>query len=160
MTLNTPLTLAAVYSVKLARFMTLWIALFFVDKHLQLSFFRSDVLRQDNNNNNKLLLLMPYALLIDLAFMTLLLLVLLLLRSLFSPYDPSFVVDDALLKTLALDYVASSLAILALASLLARSFYCILSTQQRLHLPAVRALSSLLLLVSAILLAFPWFLLL
>lgn len=144
------------YGVKLVRAMVLWISLFVVEKVFQDSYVQQ-VLVQDGKPPN-LSMVIVYAVAVEGAVMMLLLAVLWLLMARYKTSNNTFVLDGRALVLCAFDYLASASAVLSLGALLGDA-----AQNGRLFryrhdgLRTIRALCNLLLGVSLVVVAVPFY---
>lgn len=103
------LVTGCVYLVKLLRFMVLWIALYVVEKVFQDAYVSRVFVRDGTPPDLRPLVI--YALLIDFVFFTLVMIIISLLIAQNGGKGSSYALDDNLLAVLAVDYVMSVVVI-------------------------------------------------
>lgn len=153
------LVTGCVYLVKLLRFMVLWIALFVVEKVFQDAYVSRVLVRDDAPPDLRPLVI--YALLVDFVFFTLVMAIIFLLRSQNEERGSGYAIDGNLVFVLLVDYVASVLVIGGIGW----SVASVVQDRRSLRyqddgLRSIRALGTLLLYGSMILVLLPYYMLL
>lgn len=105
--MNDGIVTACVYSVKLVRFLVLWIALYVTEKVYQDLYVSAALIRRQNPPDVRPLVL--YAMLADFVFFVFIILVVQLLRA--QNPGKGYGIDQNLVSLLVVDYVASSLVL-------------------------------------------------
>lgn len=155
--MNDGIVTACVYTIKLVRFLVLWIALFVTEKVFQDDYV-SRVLIRDGAPPD-LRPLVVYALLVDFVFFTFIMLVIQLLRA--QNPDRNYAIDGNLVSVLMVDYVASSVVF----GVVGWSIAAVVQDRKILRyrddgLRSIRALGTLLLYGALVTLAVPYYLVL
>lgn len=155
--MNDPIVTACVCVVKLVRFLILWVALFVTEKVYQ-DMYVSTVLIRDSAPPD-LRPVVVYALLVDFVFFAFILMLVSLLRA----QNPSktYAIDGNLVTMLVVDYLASTVAI----GIVGFGIASVVQDKTILRyrddgLRSIRALGTLLLYASLLLMAIPYYLLL
>lgn len=146
-----------VYTVKLVRFMVLWVALFVMEKVYQDAYVSTSLIR--NATPPDLRPLVIYALLVDFVFFTFIMLLIALLRA--QNPDKTHVIDGNLVSVLIVDYVASVVILANVGTGVAT----VVQDRNILRynddgLRSIRALGTLLLYGALLTLALPYYMLL
>lgn len=155
--MNDGIVTACVYTIKLVRFLVLWIALFVTEKVFQDDYV-SRVLIRDGAPPD-LRPLVVYALLVDFVFFTFIMLVIQLLRA--QNPDRNYAIDGNLVSVLMVDYVASSVVF----GVVGWGIAAVVQDRKILRyrddgLRSIRALGTLLLYGALVTLAVPYYLVL
>jgi hypothetical protein len=140
--------------VKIVRAMVFWVALYVAEKVFQDTYVQQ-VLAQDQDPPD-LTWMVPYALSIDLLVMSLVCVITVLLKEMYKFNNNTFVLDGALIRCMALDYLTSTGIILCLGVLLSR----MAQTKQLFRyrddgLRGIRAVCDMMLPISFVVIAFP-----
>lgn len=101
--MNDGIVTSCVYTVKLVRFLVLWIALYVTEKVFQDAYVSSVLIR--NSTPPDLRPLVIYALLVDFVFFTFMVFVIQLLRA--QDRGATYAIDGNLVASLVLDYIGS-----------------------------------------------------
>lgn len=154
--MNDSIVTACVYVVKLVRFMVIWVALFVTEKVYQ-DMYVSTVLIQDTAPPD-LRPVVVYALLVDFVFFAFILMLISLLRA----QNPAktYAIDGTLIVLLVVDYLVSVLVLLVIGLGVAS----VVQDRNILRyrddgLRSIRALGTLVLYASLVVLAIPYYLL-
>lgn len=155
--MNDRILTACVYTVKLVRFLVLWIALFVTEKVYQDAYV-STVLIRDRTPPD-LRPVAVYALLVDFVFFTFMMLVIQLLRA--QNPDRVYAIDSNLVTLLITDYIASTVVF----GLVGWTIAAVVQDKEILRyrddgLRSIRALGTLLLYGALVTLSVPYYLLL
>lgn len=144
------------YAIKVVRVMVLWIALYVVEKVYQDSYVQSVLV--NDGEPPRLSLIVVYVAAIEGSLMLLLLLVLSLLKAKYKTRDNTFIIDNRMLVLGAVDFFVSTSVFVCIGSLLGEA-----AQNGRLFrykhdgLRAIRALCNMLLYVSIVVLAMPYY---
>lgn len=147
---------ALLYVIKLLRSMTLWISLFVVEKVFQDAYMQAVYV--NNTKPPDLTSIMVYAIMLDAVFVFLILTVVVLLRSRFETPNSGFIIDGRFMAIALFDYFATTSLLVALGSLLGNAVQ-----NKRLFryshdgMRGIRALCTMLLYMSFIVMALPFF---
>lgn len=153
------LATGCVYVVKLLRFMVLWIALFVVEKVFQDAYVSSVLVRDGSPPDLRPLVI--YALLVDFVFFTLIMGVVYLLRAQNDDQGSGYAINGDLVFILVVDYIASMVMIGGIGWGAAM----VIQDKKSLNykddgLRAIRALGTLVLYGSMVLVLLPYYVLL
>lgn len=153
------LVTGCVYAVKFLRFMILWIALYVVEKVFQDAYV-SNVLVRDGKPPD-LRPLVVYALLVDFVFFTVVMVILQLLRAQNASTGTNYAIDSNLMSVLVVDYIAS----VAIIGGTGWGVATVIQDRKLLRyrddgLRSIRALGTLLLYGSMVLVLLPYYVLL
>jgi hypothetical protein len=156
--LISPVVLGILYFVKVSRIMTFWISLYVVEKVYQDAYIHRVLL--EDRSPPPLYLITVYALCIDALFTAFTIVVLMLVRTKMSAHSKTFIVDKRFIVLVLKDYLICTLPILALGVGLG------LAAQNRKYfriredgLRGIRAYANMMLVVGAVVIAMPAFLL-
>ena len=143
-------------TLKVARIMVLWIALYLMDKVFQDAFVQQTLV--NDKDPPDLRWLVPCALLIDTVAIGAMCVVLLLLRAMFQEGGRTFVIDKALVRLVAFDFACSSALILALGVALAHVAQdATLLRYRDVGLRGIRAFSELVLMLAMVVIPIPFY---
>lgn len=157
MRMNDSIVTACVYTVKLVRFLVLWIALFVTEKVYQDAYVTTVLVRDKQPPDLRPVVV--YALLVDFVFFTFMMLVIHLLRA--QNPGKSYALDGNLVSMLVVDYIASTVVL----GIVGWTTATVVQDKEILRyrddgLRSIRALGTLLLYGSIVVLLVPYYLLL
>jgi hypothetical protein len=144
------------YAFKFVRAMVFWVALYVMEKVYQDAYVQAVLV--EGKPPPKLAGIVATAVGIEFGVMLVMAVVLMLVESKYKTGDNTFVLDDRLIATLAKDYVVGTVAILAVGTLIARA-----AENGRLFrykddgLRGIRALCNMVLYVSFVVFAIPFY---
>ena len=146
------------YFIKLARAMVLWISLYVVEKVFQDAYVQRAMGGRDGGLPPSLATMIMYAVAIEGTVMLLVVAVLVLLMARYKNPGTSFVIDRQFMFLLAIDYALTTVIMVGLGVLLANQVQDGRLFRYRDDgLRGIRALSNLLLYVSVVVIALPFF---